>query len=649
MFEFVRTHTRLLQFILALLVFPSFVLFGVQGYNRFMEGDNATVAKVDGHAITKAEWDNAHQRQIERMRAQMPSLDVKVFDTPEMKQRTLDGLVRERVLLAAAQSLHLEPTDQRLVQALMTMPELALLREANGSFDKAKYEQLLAAQGMTAPMFESRLRQELTLRQVLAGIGDTVFAPAGVAKPSLDALLQQRQVQLQRFDVKDYLAKVTPTDADIETYYKDPAHQAQFQAPEQATVEYVVLDLDALKKGVSVTEKDLRDYYEQNKARYGTPEERHAAHILIKADKGAPEAERAKAKARAESLLAEVRKNPAAFADLAKKNSDDPGSKEQGGDLGFFARDAMVKPFSDAAFSLKPGDISNVVESDFGYHIVKLIESRGGDTKPFDAVRANIEDEVKKQLAQRKYAEVAEQFSNMVYEQPDSLDPVADKLKLEKKTATVQHAAMPPGNGPLSSAKFIEALFGSDTVRNKRNTEAVEVGPNQLASGRVVQHAAAHLRPLAEVKDQVRQRVAAAQAAALARKDGEARVARLKQSPADAAGLGEPVAVSRTKADSVPRPVVEAVLKADATKLPAVLGVDLGDQGYAVVKLDKVQAPDAASAELKDLQPRYAQAWANAETQAYMDSLKRRYKADVKDEATKAAEPTEAASSGAVR
>jgi peptidyl-prolyl cis-trans isomerase D len=627
--------------VLALLVFPSFILFGVQGYNRYMEGGNATVAKVDGQPITRAEWDAAHQRQIERMRAQMPNIDVKLFDTPEMKQQTLDQLVRERVLFDAAEKMHLQPSDERLAHALMTMPELAMLRGPDGRIDRAKYEQLLAAQGMSPAIFEARLRQDLALRQVLGGIGDTVVAPAAVSRASLDALLQQREVQLQRFEAKDYLPKVNPSDAEIEAYYK--AHQSQFEAPEQATIEYVVLDLEVLKKGITVSEKELRDYYEQNRSRYGTPEERHAAHILIKADKDAPAAERAKAKARAEALLAEVRKSPSAFAEIAKKNSEDPGSRDQGGDLGFFGREAMVKPFADAAFSLKPGEISGIVESDFGFHIIKVLEARGGDTKPFEAVRASIEDEVKKQLAQRKYAEVAEQFSNTVYEQSDSLQPVVDKLKLEKKTATVQHAALPPGNGPLSASKFIEAVFSADSVRNKRNTEAIEFGPNQLASGRVLQYTAAHVRPLAEVKDQVRERVAASQAAALARKDGEARLGQLKQG-GDAAGLGEPVVISRARSQGVPREVLEAALKADASKLPTVFGVDLADQGYVVARLLKVQAPDPASEEMKSLQPRYAQAWANAETQAYLEALKHRLKAEIKTEAAKA-DSTEPAAS----
>ena len=162
-----------------------------------------------------------------------------------------------------------------------------------------------------------------------------------------------------------------------------------------------------------------------------------------------------KAKAKAETLLAEARKNPAGFADLAKKNSEDAGTAAQGGDLDYFGRGAMVKPFEDAAFALKPGEISQVIESDFGYHVIKLEDARGGDRKPFEAVRTGIEDEVRKQLATKKWAEVAEQFTNTVYEQADSLQPVIDKLKLAKQTATVQRTPQPGAQGPLASAKLL--------------------------------------------------------------------------------------------------------------------------------------------------------------------------------------------------
>jgi peptidyl-prolyl cis-trans isomerase D len=559
----------------------------------------------------------------------MPGLDVKLFDTPEMRQQTLDALVRERVMLIAAGKLNLSTSTERLQRDLLAIPQLAELKRPDGSFDTQAYRALLQAQGMTPEMFEARMRQDATMRQVLAGVGGTVFAPATSTDVAMDALLQQREVQVQRFDPKNYVAKVNPSDADLDAYYKNPANAAQFQAPEQATVEYVVLDLDALKKGVTVSDEALRSYYTQNEKRYSTPEERRASHILIKADKGAPAAEREKAKARAEALLAEVKKNPASFAEVARKNSQDPGSAERGGDLDFFARGAMVKPFEDAAFALKAGEISGVVESDFGYHVIQVTGARGGEKKSFESVRAEIAEEVGKQEAQRKYSEAALEFTNLVYEQADSLKPAADKYKLEiRNVQNVRRTPGPETAGPLANAKFLEALFGADALRNKRNTEAVEVGPNQMASGRVLKYEPARQRAFDEVKAMVREKVVAEQAAALARKEGEARLAQLQAAPETT--LAEaPLTLSRAQTRDQPRPIVDAVLRAPAAKVPAFIGVDLAADGYAVVKLVKVLGRDPAAADAARVQAQYAQAWGDAESQAYYAALKTRLRVEV--------------------
>ena len=626
MFDFFRKHTRVLQFVLVLLIFPAFVFFGVEGYSNLTEGGNATVAKVDGRDITQQEWDAAHRDQVERIRRQNPGADAKLLDSPEIKRMALDGVVRERVMLAAADKLHLITTDDRLQRLFASDPQFAFLRNPDGSVNK----DVLSAQGMSSELFAQRLRQDLSVRQVVQGIGGSGFAPASATGAALDAMFQQREVQLQRFDAKGQLGKVSPTDADIETYYKDAANAAQFQAPEQASIEYVVLDLESMKKGIAVPEEDLRKYYAENAKRYTVPEERRASHILIKADKAAPAAEREKAKAKADDLLAQLTKTPAAFAELARKNSEDPGSAAQGGDLDFFARGAMVKPFDDSAFSLKPGEMSGIVESDFGYHIIQLTAVRGGETKPFDAVRAELEDEVRKQLAQKKYSEAAVEFTNLVYEQPDSLKPAVDKFKLEVKTASgVTRSAAPGASGPLASAKFLDAMFGNDAIRNKRNTEATETAPSQLVSGRIVQYAPARLLPLADVRAKVRERVVATQAAAAARKEGEARLAALKLAPQTVLDAPAQV-VSRAQARDLPRAVLEAVLRAPSTGLPAVIGVDLGEQGYAVVKLVKVMGRDPVASDMAQAQAQYLQAWSAAETQAYYNALKSRFKVDVK-------------------
>jgi len=629
MFDFVRNHSRLVLGIMVLLIFPSFVFFGIQGYTRFSEGGAVTVAKVDGHSISRAEWEAEHQRNVERLRRQRPDVDAKLLETPEMKRETLDGLVRDRVLIATARQYHLVPDDARLQRLFVTDPQFAGLRNPDGSVNR----EILAAQGMSVEAFEQQLRQEFGMQQVLGAVAQSSFTPPAVAATSLDALLQRRAVQIQRFDANAFRAQVTPADSDLQAYYD--AHAAEFRAPEQAQIEYVVLDLAALAKDASVPEEDLRRYYEENASRYTQAEERRASHILIKADPSAPADEKKAAKARAEQLLTELRRSPASFADVARKNSQDPGSASRGGDLDFFGRGMMAKPFEDAVYAMKTGEISNVIETDFGYHIITLTGVRGGQKKSFESVRAEVEQEVRRTLAQKRYAEAAETFSNTVYEQSDSLKPVMDKLKLQKQTATVLRQPAPGATGALGSAKLLEAVFSDDAVRNKRNTDAVEIGQNQLASARIVSYSPARTLPLAEVRDRVREAVVAQKAAALAKAEGAKRVEALKKTPNETLPIS--LTVSRAQPQGLPRPIMDAVLRADPKKLPATVGVDLGTQGYAVVRVTQVMAREAEPSTDAMLQQQLAQTWATAEALAYLDALKRRTKAEIKEAAVEAA------------
>jgi peptidyl-prolyl cis-trans isomerase D len=635
MFDFVRNHTRLALGFMLLLIVPSFIFFGVQGYSKFTDATNVTVARVDGSAITRAEWEDAHRRYLDAMRQQSPTFEPAKFDTAQLRRDTLDSMLRERVLLAAANGLHLFPSPQRMVRLFDSDPQFQGLRGPDGKINR----DLLAAQGMSPEIFDQRLRQDFAVRQVLAGISQTAPAPAAPASAALDAYLQRREVQVLRFEPAAYRAKVSPTDAEMEAYHK--ANEAQFKAPEQADIEYVVLDLDALSKGVTVGDAELKKFYAENTARFTAPEERRASHILIKAEKEKSGAERQKAKAKAEALLAEVRKTPGVFAELARKNSDDPGSAVKGGDLDFFGKGSMVKPFEDTVFALKPGEISNVVETDFGYHVIMLTATRGGQAKPFEEVRGEIETELRKALSQKRWAESAEQFTNTVYEQSDSLKPVIDKLKLERKTATVRRTPAPGATGPLASAKLLEAVFATDAVRNKRNTDAVEVGLNQLVSARILQHTPARVPPLAEVKDQVRERLIDAQSAALAVKEGQARLAALHAG--GAADMPAAVVVARNKPQGLPKPLLDAALRADASKLPAIEGVDLGAQGYVVLRVNQVLPREPLPGGEEAARGQVAQAWASAEADAYLVALKRRYKAEVKPAASSFADAASSA------
>jgi peptidyl-prolyl cis-trans isomerase D len=583
---------------------------------------------VGGYDINQGEWDAAHKSESDRLRAARPNLDAKLFDSLQARYATLEKLVNERVMAQAAEKFKLTTSDARLARDLQEDPTIASLRLANGKLDMDRYRQLAASQGLTPEGFEARVRHDLSARQVQAGVIDSGFATASVADVSLNAFFQRREVQINNFLASEFASKVNPTEVELDTFYK--ANQALFQSPEQASIEYVVLDLETVKKSISINESDLRSYYEQNSARLSGKEERRASHILINAAKDAPAAERQKARARAVELLQVLRKAPTSFADMARKNSQDTGSAGNGGDLDFFARGAMVKPFEDATFAMKKGDISEVIESDFGYHIIQLTDIKTPQRRTFEELRASLESDLKTQQAQRKFAETAEVFTNTVYEQSDSLKPVADKLKLEVKTAiNVMRKPATGVTGVLANAKFLAAIFGVDSVDKKRNTEATETAPSQLTAGRITQYAPARTMPFSEVRNMVRERVILIRAAELAKKDGMEKLAAWKAAPATAT-LPAAVIVSRDQPQNVPSSILTAALRADGSVVPNFVGVDLGAQGYAVVRINKlVPRPAPAADAIKQDRSQYAQWWTGAENQAYYNLLKERLKTEI--------------------
>jgi peptidyl-prolyl cis-trans isomerase D len=639
MFDFIRTHQRLMQFLLLLLIVPSFALLGLESYTRMGDETNV-VAKVGGQKVTKEELDAAQRQQADRLRqAYGAQFDPRLLETPEARRGLLDNLIAQKALAVEAARNHLSVSDAALQQSILQIPEL---QAADGKFDVERYKALLAAQGMTPTMYEAQLRQEMALQQINAAVQNSAFAPKSLATRLSEINEQQREVQEQLFKVSDYAAKVKVTDEMLQAYYDKSG--SQFETPEQVKAEYVVLNAANIASQVSVSDADIKSYYDQNAKRYTTEEQRRASHILITAPKEAPAKERSAAKAKADALLAQLRKNPGDFAKLAKENSQDPGSAERGGDLDFFGKGMMVKPFEDAVYKLKKGEISDVVESEFGYHIIQATDVKPGGVRSLDQVKEEIASEIKKQLAAKKYTEMAETFSNTVYEQADSLKPVADKLGLKIESVNITGREPKPALGkdvPYNNAKFLAALFSDEAVRNKHNTEAVEVAPNTLVAGRVVSYQPKARRPLEEVKPKVRELVLQQEAMALAKKAGEARLAEL-QTRTDTNGFGPARMVSRTAAGGLDESAFMAVMKADVSKLPAVVGAELPGQGYGVYRINKL-APAAKVDEARRTaeQQQIAAALSQQETLGYIEVLKQRAKTKL---VNSPAAPTPAAS-----
>ncbi|MCX9156437.1 SurA N-terminal domain-containing protein [Niveibacterium sp. 24ML] len=620
MFDAVRSNKRIVQVILALIAI-TFAFFGIESYLQFL-GKDDYVAKVGRSKITAQELDQALREEQDRLRSQLgEAFDPSIMQRPELKRSVVDGLVNQRLLRLQLDSSGMRATPESLRQMIAGIPAF----QEEGKFSQKRYEQMLAARGYSPDRFEAGLAQDLAQQQLIAGVGRSAIVPAAVVDRWLTLQDETREVSMWSLSAATYLPQVKlAADAAQKDY---DANKARYETPEQVKVEYLVLSQDELGAQVSVSDDEIRKQYDADPKRYAAPEERRARHILIEAAKDAGADKRAAAKAKAEALHKQVVAKPDSFAVLAKANSQDPGSAANGGDLGFFARGAMVKPFEDAAFGLKVGQISAVVETDYGYHIIQLEEVRGGGVKSFDQVKGEIAVELKQSAAAKRYAEVADSFGNTVYEQPDSLKPAAEKYKLVLRQSDWIAKGGRGLPAPFNNEKVMAAVFSADSVKNSRNTEAIDLGNNSMVSLRVLEHKAAAIRPFAEVRAAIEQKLTVDEAIKLAAKDGEAQIAKLRKGEAVEAKFGQTGEVSRAKPGPLPLDALKAVFRTPVDKLPAFAGIEVPGQGYAVFKISKVTKPALAPNDPRraDLASQYGRLLAEEDLRAYVAALRDRY------------------------
>ncbi|KAK48916.1 peptidylprolyl isomerase [Caballeronia jiangsuensis] len=628
MLDFFRNHQRLMMALLILIIVPGLGMVGIQGFSNYFD-ESSYVASVNGHKITRAEFDSAFRQQVDRARSMLGAqFDAKMFDTPEARAAMVDSLVQQRAMADETQRLHLTASDDAVRRALLSDPVISSLKKPDGSIDLDRYKQLLAMQGMTPAQYDERMRYTIATEQIPGSIQTTSFTSKALAQSLTELAEQKRSVQGLSLRTADYTAKIQPTDAQLNAYYD--AHRNDFATPETATIQYLLLSPSTVAAASKPSDADLKKYYDDNIQRYRTEAEVRASHILVNAPKDASAADKAKAKQKAEELLAQVKAHPDQFAQIAQKNSDDPGSASKGGDLGYFARGQIAggKAFDDAAFGLKKGEVSNIVESDFGYHIIQATDVKPSITKPFDEVKDALAKDYAAQQGTKGFAENAQGFTDLVYEKAKTLQPAADKYKLTIQTATVGPKPNPqlPQDNPLNNPKFLTAIFAPDAVKDRNNTQAIDVGNNTLIAARVTDYKASSVPAFDAVKDDVRKKVIAEMAAAMAKKEGEAKLADLQKSKS-ADGFTSPVTVSRNDAQGLPPAALSAIFKVDASKLPAYVGVDLGADGYAIYRVNGIEkATPVAADRLAGAQQQVAQVYAQADMEAYINALKARSK-----------------------
>lgn len=580
MYNFVQKQKRFAQVILALLILP-FAFFGMESYFQ-VGGREPHVAEVAGEKILQRDFDRRLREQQDRMREALGAqARPEMFEGAEFRTAVLEGMIQERLLQRAADASGLRVSDAQLQAVIAGQPEF----QENGAFSLSRYQSLLRTAGMNETMYQERVRTELALSQVQSAFTAGTIMPASVVDRVVRVIEQQREASQLVVSSEAFLKQVTLEPGAVQKFYE--ANRKEFEIPEQVRVEYLVLSQAALAAQLSVTPQEVRAYFDENAAQFRGAEERQASHILVRVAAGADEKIRAAARERATAIADQVKKAPQTFADVARKSSEDPGSAAQGGDLGFVARGTMLKTFEQAVFSMKPGEISGPVETEAGFHLIRLAGVRGEAGPGFEQVRQKVEEELRRSRASRRFAELAESFTNTAFEQSDTLKPAAEQLSQPLQASgwfSRQGGDAPKG----SNERLVSAVFAEDVMRDKRNTAAIEVAPGVLMAARVVENKPAALRPLAEVAEALEKRLRFQRASELAVDEGRKRLADLRAGKDAGTGWSAPQLLDRRKPGSLPEAAVRQVFRADASKLPAFVGVEQPGGGFLLLRVSRV-------------------------------------------------------------
>ena len=620
-------NKRIVRLFFALFLIIPFGLFGIDFYFRSPVGGD-TLASVGRVRIGQQEFDQALRNQTENYRRQLRGqFDPAIMDNPEVRRAVLDGLVSQKLLGVSAERAGIRMGDKQLAEKIYSEPFF----QVDGRFNRDRYEQIAKSQGMTSVGLDERLRQDYREQQFRGSITDTAIVPRSTLDSFIKLSGQTREVSVVNLAPDAYMSKVKVTPEQVKAYYD--GHPVEYTTPERVRVEFVELSLDALAARATVSPDDVKKVYEEEvkAGKHGTREERRASHILVTAPADAKDEVKKAAEAKAKDIADRVRKNPKAFAEVAKKESQDPGSAAQGGDLGFFARGAMVKPFEEAAFAAKKGEIVGPVKSDFGYHVILVTDIKPEKVRSLAEATPEIEANLKKAKAQAGFPDSVEQLNNIVYEQSSSLKPASEKLGLPiQESPWISKGA---ATAQLSNPKLQAEIFSDSSIKGKRNTSAIETTPNTYIAAHVLEHKAAELRPLDAVKGEIERKLQRDEAMRLAKEDGDAKLKLLQEGKETDVKWPAPLGVNRQKPGGLLPQVLDKVFRADPKKLPAYAGVEtLG--GYSLVRVSRViELEKVEEAQRQALAGRLRQAVADEELESTLTSVRDRVGVAVKKDA----------------
>ena len=605
MLQSFRTHKRLMMGVAMIFIVPSFVVTGIYSYNR-MTADEA-LAEVGGDSITVVDFDNAKRQHLDKLRRQLgTNFNPNMLDGQQARADILAGLITERALGIEMAKDYVMVSEADAINLVKSAPNF----QRDGKFSREAYEQFLHAIGKSDQLFVMELRRDMARDLLLGGAANSAIVPTALAQRVHEMMSEERVVRMATISPADFAKLVTVTDDEARAFYD--TNKSLFVVPESVDIEYVTLS-PANFMDIKPSEDEVKGFYEQNLQRFTTPEQRRASHILV-ADKE-----------QADKLFAELQAKPALFAERAKELSKDPGSAKNGGDLGFFGKGMMVPEFETAVFTGKNGDLVAPVKTNFGYHIIRIDDVQAAQVKPLASVRGEIEALYAQQASMQAFAAEAENFSNMVYEQSDSLEPVATKFNL--KPQTVKNVTRDFKDQTING-NVVEALYSFDVLSDKRNTNSIEIAHNTLLSARVTAHHPETTQTFEAVKDQIVARLTNDKAAKAAEEVGQKTVAQLKAGEKNTLKFGEAVSLSRQNPGEHSYDIVAAAMKPQATTLPAFTGV-MTPNGYVVFEVLNSNIPEAGAEELAARKQELTRIFGRIDQKAYLDALEVKLEAKV--------------------
>ena len=571
-----RTQTTFAKVILGIII-VHFALFGIDSYLSSV-GKNIYIASVNDETISANELQKTESQFIAQIKSQDESTDPKIFESIEFKKAVLDKLITTKLINQEIKNSGFFISNNQVATYISGMPQF----QQNGKFSQSQYDEVLKINNLTPKKFDDNIKNDLGTQQVKDSLPNLVYVPKNKIQHLVDLAYQKRDVSIYELKQDDFKDKIDLSDPALQKVYEES--KSSFTRPDQVKINFIIYSVAGIVPTVKVEDKEVKDYFSNNINRYQASQQRKAKHILFNLRSDMKPDEILKIEKKALNILKKVKKNPKSFNENAKKYSQDAESSKNGGDLGFFSRGDMTKAFDDAVFSMSKNQISNLIMTEFGYHIIMLTDIKGEEVK-FKTVKNQIKGELIFNKALAEYGSNAEDFSNIVYEQSENLQEAANKFSL--KVEGSEWLSFDDAKKFFNNEAFAQAIFDKNAINDKKNISAIEASPNNLVAARVVEFRPSASKSFQEVKGLIKDFLIEAESQRLLISAGTKLIEDVKLKPKAIKWIDE-LTIDRVDRQGLSDPLINAIFKMDYSQLPKYSGLYDGKGEYIIVKLNKV-------------------------------------------------------------